>query len=101
MLSSSNYKITDLYTGLAEESGDPLFWLGRRVGIGSNLGPLTSYGDNPPASFIGILTGIAAVYVADGDRENSVPAAYYRLSIGNEVVICPDESVVKVFSKEG
>jgi hypothetical protein len=88
-----NYSVSDLYNGLAHENGNSLFWVGRIVAIGAVLEAdyqkstlmMTSA---PVSSFVGVLSGITLVT----NRERPEMNSYFRLSIGNEIVIAPPES---------
>lgn len=89
----TNYRVDDLFNGLAHENGNSLFWIGRTVAIGAVLEKdyvraLAEDTVSPVSSVVGILTGITCVK----GRGNPEMEYYYRLSIGNEVVIAPPES---------
>jgi hypothetical protein len=88
-----NYRIDDLYNGMAHENGNSLFWIGRIVAIGAVLEKdfvkaLAEDTIAPSSSVVGILTGITLVR----DIKNPEMHFYFRLSIGNEIVIAPPES---------
>lgn len=89
----TNYRVDDLFNGLAHENGNSLFWIGRTVAIGAVLEKdyvkaLAEDAVSPVSSVVGVLTGITCVK----DRKSPEMNFYYRLSIGNEVVIAPPES---------
>lgn len=88
-----NYSVADLYNGLAHENGNSLFWIGRIVAIGAVLeadyqAAILARFSAPTSSIVGILSGITFVK----GRESPEMESYYRLSIGNEIVIAPPES---------
>jgi hypothetical protein len=88
-----NYRVDDLYDGMAYENDTNLFWIGRTVAIGAvlerdYLDATLKRTTAPVSSIVGILNGITFVK----DRERPEMNSYYRLSIGNEIVIAPPES---------
>lgn len=88
-----NYTVSDLYNGLAHENGNSLFWIGRIVAIGAILEADYQKSNSmmtaaPVSSIVGVLSGVTLVKGRERPEMNS----YYRLSIGNEIVIAPPES---------
>lgn len=95
-----NYRVADLYNGLNHENGNSLFWIQRIVAIGAVLEKdyeraLAQDSVAPVSSIVGTLSGITAVK----ERGNPDTDSYYRLSIGNEIVIAPTESVLALFPR--
>lgn len=91
--SPKSYLVADLYNGLVHEDGNSLFWIGRVVAIGAvlendYLHAISTDAAAPVSSVVGMLSGITFVK----DRETPEMNSYYRLSIGNEIVIAPPES---------
>jgi hypothetical protein len=88
-----NYRVDDLYNGRADENNNKLFWMGRTVAIGAvlegdYLKALANRTVAPVSSVVGVLSGITFVT----GKEIPEMDSYYRLSIGNEIVIAPPES---------
>lgn len=95
-----NYRVADLYDGKSHENGNSLFWIDRIVAIGAVLEKDydKAIAENAVAavsSVVGTLVGITAVK----ERANPETALYYRLSIGNEIVVAPTESVLALFPR--
>ena len=97
-LTFKDYAVADLFNGTAGENGNNLFWLGKMASINAvlekdYLANVKSQRRMLMSSVVGIFTGIACVKDEFGSGD-----WYYRLSIGNEIVIAPVSSRISIFS---